>query len=317
MRQTTTCSIVVPVFDEEENVEPLYLALKPVLEGHPYEIIFVDDGSRDRTFERLSEIARKDGRVKLVKFRKNFGQSAALAAGFERATGDLIITTDADLQNDPIDIPKLLSKLDEGYDIVCGWRKHRKDRYFGKRVPSKIFNWLASKSSGLDLHDFGCTLRAYRKDAVKDISLYGELHRYIPALAASKGFKVCEIVVSHHPRRYGRTKYGATRLMKGALDLLAVELVERYLARPMHLFGLLGFLSAAAGGIIAGYLAALRLLYDVPIGERPLLLLAVLLMVFGIQFVVFGLLGEMMTRYQYESGAKRFYEIQQEIGFES
>jgi len=307
-----THSIVIPVYDEEQNISPLYLSLRPVLDkiGDEYEIIFVDDGSRDRTFEELSRTAEKDTHVKVIKFRRNFGQSAALAAGFEHATGDTVITMDGDLQNDAEDIPKLLEKLEEGYDVVCGWRKDRKDHFFRKKVPSKFFNWLASRTSGLNLHDFGCTLRVYRKDVVRNLSVYGELHRYIPALAASKGFKVDEVAVKHNPRRYGRTKYGAGRLMKGLLDLLAIRLLEKYLARPMHLFGMLGFLSTIAGVVIAVYLATLRLVYNVSISDRPLLLLAIVLIISGIQFIVVGLIGEMLTRYQHEYGGKKFYEVE-------
>lgn len=299
----TTYSIVIPVYDEEDNIAPLYASLKPVLDdlGDRYEIMFVDDGSKDKTFKKLSEIASKDAHVKAIKFRRNFGQSAALAAGFQHATGDIVVSMDGDLQNDPQDIPKLVEELSKSYDVVCGYRKKRKDPFFSKRLPSYIFNWLASKMSGVRLHDFGCTLRAYRREVLRNMSLYGEMHRYIPALASWNGYRVGEVEVSHHPRLHGKTKYGFGRLFAGTLDLFSAYFLARYMTKPMHLFGMLGFFSAAIGVIIGVYLVVLRLAYQVPLSDRPLLLLAVLLTILGVQFIALGLISEMLTRYRHEN----------------
>jgi len=309
-------SAIVPFYNEEDSVLPLYNKLKKVLiDLGKHEIIFVDDGSTDKTFLRLRECAQIDKQVRIIKFRRNFGQSAALTSGFDHATGDIIITVDADLQNDPKDIPKLLEKLQEGYDTICGWRKHRKDRFLRKKVPSKVFNWFCRKISGQNIHDFGSTLRVYKRQVVKNISVYGELHRFIPVLVAWKGYKVSETEVKHHPRKYGKTKYGGGRLVRGLLDILTVYFLEKYLSRPMHLFGTLGILSIGLGTAIGAYLSILRILFNVPLSDRPLLLLAILMVVFGVQFLTLGLIGEMMTRNRYETGNKKPYDIEVLLNF--
>jgi len=304
-------SVIVPAYNEEDCILPLYNKLKDVLvDLGTHEIIFVDDGSTDQTFLKLQKCAEMNKQVKIVKFRRNFGQSAALTAGFDHACGDVIITIDADLQNDPDDIPKMLEELREGYDVICGWRKHRNDRFLRKKVPSRVFNWFCRKISGQNIHDFGSTLRVYKRQVVKNISVYGELHRFIPVLAAWKGYKVSEIEVKHHPRKYGKTKYGGGRLIRGLLDILTVYFLEKYLSRPMHLFGTLGILSVALGTAIGIYLSILRIFFGVPLSDRPLLLLAVLMVVFGVQFLTLGLIGEMMTRNRYETSNKKPYDIE-------
>ncbi|MCW3975678.1 MAG: glycosyltransferase family 2 protein [Candidatus Bathyarchaeota archaeon] len=311
MKRTIKYSIVVPLFNEEENIKPLYKSLKSELVKLPgnHEILFVDDGSNDDTFEELSKLAKKDAHVKVIRFRKNFGQTAALVAGFDHASGNNIVSIDGDMQNDPKDIRSLLNKLNEGYDVVCGWRKKRKDSLFKKKIPSIISNWVASKLYGIKIHDFGCTLRAYKKRVLENILIYGELHRYLPAIIGSKGYKVGEIIVDHNPRKFGESKYGNKRLVKGMLDLSSVYIIERYLTRPMHLFGTLGILSITAGIILGIYLSAIRLLYRISIADRPLLLLAILLIVFGAQFLVLGFLGEMFARTRLESNRRTLYDV--------
>ena len=311
-------SAIVPVYNEEDSVLPLYNKLKKVLiDLGLHEIIFVDDGSTDETFLKLQECAEKDKHVKIIRFRRNFGQSAALACGFDHATGDMILTIDADLQNDPDDMPEMLEKLREGYDVVCGWRAHRKDPFLRKKLPSRLFNWFCRRISGLDVHDFGTTYRAYKKEVVRNISVYGEFHRYIPILAAWQGYKVSEIKVRHHPREYGKTKYGAGRLIRGFLDLLTVYFLEKFFSRPMHLFGTLGILFSAFGTVVCLYLSLLKILFDVPLSERPLLLLGVLMIVFGVQFLTMGLIGEMLTKHRYETSTRKPYSVKARINLKS
>jgi len=310
----TDYSIIVPVYNEEDSILPLYNKLKNlliVLGSH--EIVFVDDGSTDQTFQRLSECAEKDKHVKIIKFRRNFGQSAALKSGFDYANGERVITIDADLQNNPEDIPKLLEQFEKGYDVVCSWRKNRKDPFFRKKVPSKIFNWFCRRVSGQHLHDFGSTLRVYRQEVVRSIRMYGDLHRYILVLIAWKGYKISEVKVKHQPRKYGKTKYGGERLIRGFLDMLTVYFLEKHLSRPMHLFGTIGVLSSGLGAIIGIYLSILKILYGVPLSDRPLLLLAILLIIFGVQFFSFGLITEMLTKYQYETNLKKPYDIERYV----
>ena len=244
-------SVVIPVFNEEESLHVLYERLKEVLDkvDGGYEMVFVDDGSQDNSFATLSEISLEDPDVKVVRLRRNFGQTAALVAGFDKAIGDIVITMDADLQNDPSDIPNLLEKMDEGYDIVSGWRKDRKDPVITKALPSKLSNKMASWLTGVTLHDFGCTLKAYRREVVEGIHLYGELHRYVPAVASSFGVRVGEIEVSHHARPYGKSKYGMTRLMRGMLDLITLKLLLTYMNRPMQMFGGLGILAILSSAV--------------------------------------------------------------------
>ena len=310
----TDYTIIVPVYNEEDSILTLYGKLKKVLIDHgSHEIIFVDDGSTDQTFQNILECAERDKRVKIIKFRRNFGQSAALKSGFDYAAGETVITIDADLQNNPEDIPKLLKKFEEGYDVVCGWRKHRKDPFFRKKVPSKIFNWFCRRVSGQHLHDFGSTLRVYRREVVRSIRMYGDLHRYVLVLVAWKGYKILEVEVGHQPRKYGTTKYGSSRLIRGFLDILTVYFLEKYLSRPMHLFGTIGALSTALGTGIGLYLSLIRLLLGTSISDRPLLLLAILLIIFGVQSFSIGLIGEMLTKYQYETNLKRPYDVEKQV----
>ena len=272
-------SVVVPVFNEEKNVEPLHDKIKKVLEGigKEYETIFVDAGSKDGAFENLLKIHNKEEETKIIKFRRNFGQSAALKAGFDYAKGDMVITMDGDLQNDPEDIPKLLEKMNEGYDLVSGWRFDRKDS-FAKKIPSKFSNLLHKKLTGINnIHDSGCSLKVYKGEVIKDLELYGETHRYIPAMLSWQGYKIGEVKVQHHERKYGKTKYGLGRLIRGFLDLLNISFWQRYHARPLHLMGGLGILTFTLGFLIGLYLTIQRLFFGVGIGDRPLLLLAVLL----------------------------------------
>lgn len=305
-----TVSIIVPVYNEEESVPILYKAIKDVMDdaGLQYEIIFIDDGSADNTFSILSSIQKIDNNVVVISFRRNFGQTAAMAAGFDYARGEIIVTMDADLQNDPKDIPRLLEKAKE-YDVVSGWRKNRKDPFVSRRLPSMIANWLISKVTGVYLHDYGCTLKAYRKEVVKNIRLYGEMHRFIPAIANWIGATFTEEVVEHNPRRFGKSKYGISRTLRVLLDLLTVKFLQSFSTRPIHAFGTPGLILGGIGFLISLYLTYAKLALGYQIGGRPLLLLAVLLIILGAQLVVMGLLGEMLARVYHESQGKAIYTI--------
>lgn len=289
-------SLVIPLHNEELNVGILHEELHKVLPslGKTYEIIFVDDGSNDKTFDSLLKIHEKDGNVNIIKFRRNFGKSVALNTGFKHAKGDIVITMDGDLQDNPEEIPRFIEKIEEGYDLVVGWKYPRIDP-FTKTVPSKFFNWLTCMLTSVNLHDFNCGFKAYKKDVIDNISLYGEMHRYIPALAAWHGFKITEIKVKHHPRKYGKSKYGFSRLIKGFLDLITVKFLTSYLTRPLHVFGIPGILSLFFGFFIGLYLMILKYWEGATLSERPLLLLSVLLILLGLQFISIGLLGEMIT----------------------
>jgi glycosyltransferase involved in cell wall biosynthesis len=308
-------SLVIPVFNEEESLPELFGVLArtcPSL-GRPYEIIFVDDGSTDGSFETLTRLRAGDPRVRIIRFRRNFGQTAALAAGFDHARGDVIVTLDADLQNDPADIAALLEKIDAGYDIVSGWRKDRKDRFLSRRLPSILANRLISRFTGVRLHDYGCTLKAFRKEVIKNINLYGELHRFIPAIASTMGVSIAEIEVRHRPRLKGKSKYNILRTPKVFLDLLTVKFLLSYSTRPLQIFGLFGLAGGLAGGLLGLWLSYERLVLKHSIANRPLLLLAVLLVVIGIQFITLGLLAEIMVRAYHESSAKKIYYIKETI----
>ncbi len=311
-------SVVVPVYNEVDNVERLYDEIDRSLRtlNRPYEILFVDDGSRDGSLEKLREIRESDQNVKLISFRKNFGQTAALSAGFDHAEGEVVITMDADLQNDPADIPLLLEKIDEGYDLVSGWRFDRKDKWFSRRLPSMLANKLISWATDVKLNDYGCTLKAIRKEVVKNITLYGELHRFIPAVASWMGVRIAEVKVNHRERLAGTSKYGISRVFRVLLDLITVKFLLSYSGRPIQFFGLPGLLCGFLGGLLAAYLAFQRLVLGLPIGDRPLLLLAVLLIIVGIQFIVFGLLGELQIRTYHESLKKPIYFIKEKEGFD-
>jgi glycosyltransferase involved in cell wall biosynthesis len=302
-------SIVAPLYNEEENIEPLYEALKSVMdaEAKDYELLFVDDGSTDRTLQLLEQLAQVDPKVKVLSFRRNFGQTAAFAAGFDHAKGDVIITIDADLQNDPKDIPKLLSLIGE-YDIVSGWRRNRKDPFIRRRLPSMIANWLISRVTGVKLHDYGCSLKAYKADVVRNINLYGEMHRFIPAVASWYGIKLAEVEVTHYPRRYGSSRYGISRTIRVILDLITVKFLQSFSTRPLQAFGPIGLLCGLAGFAISIYLTVLKLSGQ-SIGSRPLLLLGVLLIIVGIQLIGMGLIGEMLVRVYHESQKKPIYVL--------
>lgn len=306
-------SVIVPLLNEEENIEVLYRELTDQLRelGQEFEIIFVDDGSTDQTFEILSKIQKDDSRVKVISFRKNFGQTAALSAGFDHARGDIIVTLDADLQNDPQDIPKLLEKLNEGYDLVNGWRFDRKDPFLTRRLPSIIANKVISFITRVTLHDYGCTLKAFRKEVTKNIRLYGEMHRFIPAIASGMGISICEVKVNHRARKYGKSKYGISRTIRVILDLITVKFLLSYATRPIQVFGLLGFCSGIIGFAIAIYLTIQRQFFGIPLANRPLLLLAILLIFIGLQFVTLGLIAELQARTYHETQNKPIYVIRE------
>jgi len=304
-------SIVVPIFNEEENLAPLIDEIAGVLNplNKSYEIIAVDDGSRDSSFNVLRRLQRCQRTLNIVRLKRNFGQTAALAAGLSHAAGEIVILMDGDGQNDPADIPKLADKLAEGYDLVVGWRIARKDPLFSRRVPSMIANRLISWSTKVQLHDYGCTMKAMRKDVAKGLKLYGEMHRFIPAIAYERGARVAEIIVNHRPRVRGVSKYGITRTVRVILDLLTVKFLSSYATRPAHVFGPIGILSGLGGFLVALYLTTQKLVYGAEIGGRPLLLLAILLIFIGFQFLTMGLLGEMLARTYHESQDRTVYVI--------
>lgn len=318
-KEPLSLSIVVPVFNEEKNLPELHEEITNSCKGLDlsYKIIFVDDGSWDSSFLVLRSMQKEDLKVKVIRLRKNFGQTAALSAGFDYAKGDIIITLDADLQNDPQDFALLIEKIREGYDIVSGWRKKRKDRLFTRRIPSAMANWLISRITHIKLHDFGCTLKAFRKEVVKNINLYGELHRFIPAIASNIGVSIAEVEVNHRPRKHGKSKYTVFRFVKVILDLLTVKFLLSYSTRPLQIFGVFGLASGVVGGLIGLYLSYQRLILKVGISGRPLLLLAILLIVIGIQFITLGLLAEIMVRAYHESADKKIYFIREILDSES
>ena len=290
-------SIVIPLYDEEESIVELSIALKKVLEGIKanYEVIFVDDGSKDDSFSKIKEVNRVNTRFKCIKFKRNYGKSAALQEGFKAAKGDYIITMDADLQDDPVEIPALIQKLNEGYDLVSGWKKVRHDPFI-KKFTSKFFNFVTSVMVGLRLHDYNCGLKAYVKDVVKSVKVYGEMHRYIPALAHLSGFKVTEIAVTHHERKYGKTKYGLSRFLNGFFDLATVLFTAKFFKRPLHFFGVAGLLSFVAGFGILAYLTIIKFVEAVPISGRPLFFVGILFTILGAQFFSLGLIAEMIAK---------------------
>ncbi len=298
-------SVVIPVYNEEESVAPLYAELAAVLDPleEPWEAVFVDDGSSDGTFAALSRLHALHEGVRVVRLRRNFGKAAALAAGFAEASGEIVVTIDGDRQDDPAEIPRLLAKLNEGFDLVSGWKTHRRDP-LSRRVPSRVFNAVAGRVSGLRLHDMNCGLKAYRAEVLRGLQLYGELHRYIPVLAHYRGFKVAELPVNHRPREHGRSRYGVERYVRGFLDLLTVTFVGRYRHRPLHLFGGFGLLLLLAGLVVLAYLTAIKIAGHA-IGGRPLLILGVLLVVVGMQFLSLGLLTELVTSHHAERVGER------------
>lgn len=303
-------SVVIPVYNEEENVPRLYPLVKETLEGmgQSYEILFVNDGSCDGTSALLDEIQKEDERVVVVHLRRNFGQTAALSAGFDFAQGELVVTMDGDLQNDPGDIPRLCA-ASKDFDLVSGWRTPRQDPFFRRRLPSVIANWLISRVTGVKLHDYGCTLKAYRREVLTELRLYGEMHRFIPAVASWMGVRIGEIKVRHHPRRYGKSKYGLGRIVKVLLDLLTVKFLLSYSTRPAQMFGPLGLAVGGAGFLISLYLTVLKLVTGAHIGDRPLLMLGILFIILGAQLLLMGFLGELVVRVYYESQGKPIYVV--------
>jgi glycosyltransferase involved in cell wall biosynthesis len=312
-------SLVIPVFNEAENLSQLYheLTVSCTKLKRTFEIIFVDDGSWDESFIVLKKIQKKDPSVKILKLRRNFGQTAALSAGFDYAKGEIIITLDADLQNDPEDIHLLIKKVEEGYDIVSGWRQRRKDKFLTRRLPSAVANRLISLITRVKLHDYGCTLKAFRRDVVKNIRLYGEMHRFIPAIASHMGVSISEVKVNHRPRVHGKSKYSVFRFIKVLLDLLTVKFLLSYSTRPLQIFGLFGLVSGLAGLILGLYLSYQRLIVQVSLANRPLLFLAILLIIIGIQFITIGLLAEIMARAYHESSEKSIYFIREIVDSDS
>jgi glycosyltransferase involved in cell wall biosynthesis len=309
-------SIVIPVYNEEENVEPLIqeinAAIRPL--GKPYEIVVVDDGSRDATFSVLARVHQQEPCVRVVRLKRNFGQTAAIAAGLTYADGDVVVLMDGDAQNDPKDIPALLAELKKGNDLVCGWRSNRQDPFLNRRLPSMIANHLVSWTTQVKLHDYGCTLKAMRRDVAKNLKLYGEMHRFIPAIAYERGARVAELKVNHRPRARGDSKYGIARTLRVILDLLTVKFLISYSTRPSHVFGVLGLSSGGLGFLIAVYLTVQKLVYHESIGGRPLLLLAILLIFIGFQFITMGLLGEMLSRTYHESQDKAVFVVGELLG---
>jgi glycosyltransferase involved in cell wall biosynthesis len=307
-------TVVIPVHNESPNIRALYDELMPVLEatGRRFEVIVVDDGSTDDTFAQLAALQAGDPRLRVIQFRRNFGQTAAFAAGFAFARGRLVVTSDGDLQNDPRDIDRMARLLDrDGYDIVCGWRKNRQDAFLNRRLPSMIANWIISKATGVALHDYGCSLKVFRAEVVKSLRLYGEMHRFLPAIASEQGVRIAEVEVNHRARRAGTTKYGLSRTVRVILDLATVKFLLSYSTRPLQIFGLIGLLCGGLGTIITGYLGWVRLVQQQAIADRPLLLLGVLLVFTGVQLVTFGLLAELMARTYYESQNKPTYVIRE------
>ena len=314
LQRSPWLSVVIPFCNEEDNVRPLHEQIVAALGGlgRSYEVVAVDDGSTDRTLANLEAIVKDDSRWWVVALRRNFGQTAAMSAGFDHATGEVIVTLDGDLQNDPTDIPRLLELIND-YDVVSGWRADRKDPFLSRRLPSMLANWLISITTGVRLHDYGCTLKAYRRVVVENLRLYGELHRFIPAIASWMGIAIAEVKTNHRPRRFGRSKYSIVRTVRVLLDLIAVKFLLRFSTSPIQIFGGLGLAVGTTGGGLLLYLAGINLLLGQPIGGRPLLLLAILLLILGVQLVGMGLLGEMVARVYHETQRKPIYMVQRII----
>ena len=307
-------SIVIPIHNEEHSILPLYDRLTAVLEKlqRPYEILFVDDASGDRSFDLLANLVETDGHLKVIRLRRNFGQTAALSAGFHESKGDVIVAMDGDLQHAPEDIPALLGKIDEGYDIASGWRKNRVDNALSRKLPSHIANWLMAKASGVDLRDFGTTFKAYRAEVLKDVNLYGELHRFIPALASFYGARIAEVPIRSTRRAAGGSHYGIGRTFRVMFDILTIKFMLKYFTRPMHFFGLLGLAGTTLGGGIMGYLAIEKLLgYEIVAAHGPLMVAGALLLLGGLMMFSTGLIGEMMMRTYFESQDRRIYAVRE------
>ena len=322
MQTAPDISVFLPVFNEEPNLRPLHEKLKAALMqlGRTAEIIYVDDGSTDRSLEILREIAAGDPRVRVIAFRRNYGQTPAMAAGIHAAQGRVLIPMDADLQNDPADIARLLDKLDEGYDVVSGWRKNRQDPLVTRKVPSQLANWLISKIGGVPLHDYGCSLKAYRRESLEDVQLYGEMHRFIPIYASWSGARVTEIPVEHHARTMGKSKYGLSRTIKVVFDLMTIKFMASYQTKPLYMFGFAG-LTTFVISFLCAVLALLMKFASWPhhadFVQTPLPVLTMVMLVLGVQFFFMGLLAEMLVRTYHESQSKPIYAVKERIGFDS
>jgi glycosyltransferase involved in cell wall biosynthesis len=308
-------SIVAPVYNEADNIRSLHAKIGEALDGFAYELILVDDGSTDGSIEELVSLTREDPtHVRVIELRRNFGQTAAISAGIDHAAGDVVVLIDADLQNDPADIPMMLEKIDAGYDVVSGWRVNRKDTYLTRKLPSLIANWIISRVTGVRLHDYGCTLKAYRRDVLTGFHLYGEMHRFIPAYVAAVGANIIEVPVQHHSRRHGRAKYGLERTLKVILDLFTVKFLVSYANKPIYLFGGTGLGLILSSFLLLAYLVARRLAFDEHMIRSPLLLLSVMVFILGFQSILMGLIAEILVRTYHESQAKPTYSIRRVIG---
>jgi len=318
MEKEPHISVIVPVYNEEKNIPLLFSRLASVMNALPvsYEIIAVDDGSGDASFDALMRVASKDSHVNVIRFKRNFGQTAALAAGIDHARGDTIVTIDSDLENDPADIPRLIEKLHEGYDVVSGWRKDRKDTFITRKIPSVLANSLISRMTGVYLHDYGCTLKAYKREVLEGINLYGEMHRFVPALASQFGAKVAELPINHHPRLHGTSKYGISRTLRVILDLMTVKFLLTYSTKPIQLFGKWGVYTLLAGFGTGSMTLYMKLFENISMNRNPLLILTAFLLFMGVQFIVLGLLGELNARTYYEAQGKPIYVIREKINLE-
>jgi len=314
--KTKTISVVIPVYNEEENVSILYKEIHDVVSNNfkDYEIIYINDGSTDNSLAELKKLNKADNKVKIINFRKNFGQSASISAGFDYCTGDVVVTLDADLQNDPVDIPKVVSKLLEGYDMVNGWRKDRQDKFFSRKIPSFFGNKLVSFITKVKLHDYGCSMRAFTREVVKNLKLYGEMHRYIPAIASRMGIKSIEIPVNHRERRFGVSKYGLGRTFRVVLDLISLKYLLSFAHRPLQIFGGIGLVMMFFGFLSGTYLSYVKFIDGQPISGRPLLFLTVLMLFLGFQVITLGLIAEMLTKIYHEGLNKNIYTIRNTIG---
>src|SRR5687767_15537102 len=310
-------SVFLPVYNEEPNLLPLHAKLDEALKslGRSAEIVYVDDGSTDGSLKVLREVAESDKRVRVVALRRNYGQTAAMAAGIDAAQGEVLIPMDADLQNDPADIIRLLDKLDEGYDVVSGWRKHRQDKLITRKIPSMIANRLISWIGGVPLHDYGCSLKAYRREALQDVRLYGEMHRFIPIYASWVGARVSEIPVEHHPRTMGKSKYGLSRTLKVVFDLMTIKFMASYQTKPIYVFGSFGMLAFLVSVLAGLYAVFLKLIHKADFVQTPLPILAIVMFAVGIQFLLMGLLAEMLVRTYHESQSKAIYAVRERVGF--
>ena len=317
-RNNVEISIVVPVYNEQDNVEAVYTAIRTTLlsMGSSFEIIMIDDGSSDGSYRLLTALASRDDALKVIRFRRNFGQTAAMSAGFDHAKGDIIIPMDGDLQNDPADIPRMIEKIHEGFDVVSGWRRDRKDTFITRKIPSLLANFIISRLTGVHLHDYGCTLKAYRREVLDGINLYGEMHRFVPALASQFGAKVTELPVNHFPRLHGVSKYGISRTLRVILDLMTVKFLMAYSTKPIQLFGKWGIYTILAGLGCGAMTLYMKLFEHLSMNRNPLLILTGFLLFMGVQFIVMGLLGELNARTYFESQGKPIYVVKDRINLD-